>query len=118
MRGTRTNPYLKCAALYMACAVFAVACRNTPSTAKTDVAEKSTESGSTAQRGNETKTPDGTRPLFEIHEIVPGGECSDPGPAHAADIAAASKAVIPLKVGLTLSHVWKSNADDYEHECL
>jgi len=114
----RTIQYLKGAALFMACAFFAVACGNTASPTKPDVAEKSKESGTTATRGNETATPDGTKPLSDIHEIVPGGECSDPGPAHAADIAAAAKALIPLKVGLTFSNSWKANEDDYEHECL
>lgn len=49
---------------------------------------------------------------------MPGGECPDPGPARAADIAAMATARIPLKVGLTMAHNWKANAADYEHECL
>jgi outer membrane protein OmpA-like peptidoglycan-associated protein len=32
--------------------------------------------------------------------------------------AAASTTLVPLKVGLTLSHVWVGRASDYEHECL
>ena len=40
------------------------------------------------------------------------------GQAGAEAMAAAGSATIPLKVGLTLSHIWKANADDYEHECL
>lgn len=54
----------------------------------------------------------------DIHDLVPDGECPDPGPAGAAAMAAAGSATIPLKVGLTLSHIWKANGDDYEHECL
>ena len=27
-------------------------------------------------------------------------------------------AIVPLKVGLTLSHIWLASAGDYEHECL
>jgi flagellar motor protein MotB len=33
-------------------------------------------------------------------------------------IAAAGSALIPLKVGLTLSSTWKGYPEDYEHECL
>jgi len=111
-------------ALLLVCALAAVACSNTPSPAKPVEVKKSAdpatpaETGDTAKPGNEVATPDGTKPLSTIHEIAPGGECTDPGPAHAADIEAASRARIPLKVGLTLSHIWKAAADDYEHECL
>jgi hypothetical protein len=56
--------------------------------------------------------------LATIAEVAADGECPDPGPSAAADIAAQAAATIPLKVGLTLSHIWKANQNDYEHECL
>jgi hypothetical protein len=62
--------------------------------------------------------PDGDKPLSEVHDLSPGGECPDPGPAGNAAISAAASARIPLKVGLTLSSTWKGYPDDYEHECL
>lgn len=58
------------------------------------------------------------KPASDIHDLILNGECPDPGAAGAAAMAAAGSATIPLKVGLTLSHIWKANADDYEHECL
>jgi len=62
--------------------------------------------------------PEGDKPLSDVHDLVPNGECPDPGPSRSAAIAAAGSALIPLKVGLTLSSTWKANSDDYEHECL
>ncbi len=64
------------------------------------------------------RLPEGDKPLSEVHDLVPGGECPDPGPAASAVITAAGTARIPLKVGLTLSSIWKASSDDYEHECL
>jgi hypothetical protein len=64
------------------------------------------------------RLPEGARPLSDVHDLVPGGECPDPGPAASAVITAAGTARIPLKVGLTLSSTWKANSEDYEHECL
>ncbi len=60
----------------------------------------------------------GDIPVSDVHELHPGADCPLPGPELQASIAKAGPARIPLKVGLTLSHVWKRNADDYEHECL
>ena len=55
-----------------------------------------------------------TLPLLStIADVSVDGECADP-----ADIAAQAAATIPLKVGLTLSHIWKASENDYEHECL
>ncbi len=45
-----------------------------------------------------------------------GDEC--PTADGAGIDAAASTAIVPLKVGLTLSHVWVGRASDYERECL
>jgi hypothetical protein len=61
---------------------------------------------------------DDAKPTSDIHDLVPGGECPDPGAAGEAAVAAAGKALIPLKAGLTLSSIWKGYAEDYEHECL
>jgi outer membrane protein OmpA-like peptidoglycan-associated protein len=43
-----------------------------------------------------------------------GDECPDAS----GDIAETGPARIPLKAGLTLSHMWIGRAGDYEHECL
>jgi flagellar motor protein MotB len=64
------------------------------------------------------RLPEGDRPLSDVPDLVPGGECPDPGPAASAAMTAAGSALIPLKVGLTLSSTWKANSEDYEHECL
>ncbi len=50
--------------------------------------------------------------------LKPGANCPDAGTAGAQALAAAAQAAIPLKVGLTLSSIWKINEHDYEHECL
>jgi hypothetical protein len=60
----------------------------------------------------------GAKPISDVHDLAPGGECPDPGPSRGAAIAAAGSALIPLKVGLTLSSIWKGYSEDYEHECL
>jgi outer membrane protein OmpA-like peptidoglycan-associated protein len=43
-----------------------------------------------------------------------GDEC----PEATGDPSVFESALVPLKVGLTLSHTWIGSADDYEHECL
>jgi outer membrane protein OmpA-like peptidoglycan-associated protein len=43
-----------------------------------------------------------------------GEEC----PEANGDTPDFESALVPLKVGLTLSHIWLASADDYEHECL
>jgi outer membrane protein OmpA-like peptidoglycan-associated protein len=62
--------------------------------------------------------PQGTKPISDVSDFLPDGVCPDPGPAASAMIAKAAVARIPLKVGLTLSHTWKAQTGDYEHECL
>jgi outer membrane protein OmpA-like peptidoglycan-associated protein len=57
-------------------------------------------------------------PISAVAGLKPGAECPDAGNAGTAALAGAAKAAIPLKVGLTLSSIWKVNANDYEHECL
>jgi len=60
----------------------------------------------------------GEPPVSSIKGLHPGAECPDPGPDAKAVIAAAAVAQVPLKVGLTLSHIWRAYEGDYEHECL
>ena len=60
----------------------------------------------------------GPERVTDVAGLAPAAECPDPGPGAAAQIAAAASATIPLKKGLTLSKIWKPNADDYKHECL
>jgi hypothetical protein len=74
--------------------------------------------GVPAKQSPMVAAPQGTKPLSEVHDLVPGGTCPDPGPTGSATIAKAAAARIPLKAGLTLSHTWKARAGDYEHECL
>lgn len=62
--------------------------------------------------------PEGDKPLSNVPDLLPGGMCPEPGPAGAAAMSAAASARIPLKIGLTLSNIWKGSPDDYEHECL
>jgi flagellar motor protein MotB len=68
--------------------------------------------------GNPAISSDGAKRVSDVHDLVPGGECPDPGPSRSAAIAAAASALIPLKAGLTLSSIWKAYQGDYEHECL
>ena len=72
-----------------------------------------------ADRESTTGSADsGEPPVSSIQDLHPGAECPDPGPDAKAVIAAAAAAQVPLKVGLTLSSVWKAYEGDYEHECL
>lgn len=56
--------------------------------------------------------------MADIPGMVPGGECPPASADAATEIAAQATARIPLKVGLTLSHTWKADEQDYDHECL
>lgn len=101
------------------------ACGNSsPSTAKTAAI---TTPGGARSPTADTRVPspqklravrEDDKPLSDIHDLVPGAECPDPGSSGSAAITAAGSALVPLKVGLTLSSIWKANAEDYEHECL
>ena len=57
-------------------------------------------------------------PLKGVDGVTIGGDCPDAGPSAEAEILAQASALIPLKVGLTLSHIWKAYDGDYDHECL
>jgi Outer membrane protein and related peptidoglycan-associated (lipo)proteins len=57
-------------------------------------------------------------PVKGVAGVTIGGDCPDPGPGAEAEILAQASALIPLKVGLTLSHNWRSYDGDYDHECL
>lgn len=65
-----------------------------------------------------SRTEDSIGMMADVPGLTLGGECPPPSPAAAAEMAAQATARIPLKVGLTLSHVWRSLPNDYEHECL
>ena len=115
------------AALLAAISLVAVACGNsspppTPTKAaaiKTPAEQRSPAADARVPSPSKARAiPEGDKPLSDIHDLVPNGECPDPGPSRSAAIAAAGSALIPLKVGLTLSSTWKANSDDYEHECL
>ena len=43
-----------------------------------------------------------------------GDDCAGPP----SDATGAASGIVPLKVGLTLSHLWSGGPGDYEHECL
>ena len=57
------------------------------------------------------------KPMADIPDLVPGGTCPETDSSAQADMASQAAALIPLKVGLVLSSLWKGD-DDYEHECL
>jgi hypothetical protein len=57
-------------------------------------------------------------PVAGVEGVTLGGDCPDPGPGAEAEVLAQASALIPLKVGLTLSHIWRSREGDYDHECL
>ena len=57
-------------------------------------------------------------PLKGVEGVTIGGDCPDPGPGAETEILAQASALIPLKVGLTLSHNWRAYDGDYDHECL
>jgi flagellar motor protein MotB len=104
--------------LLVAIPILLVACSKTPAPSSTARSQTPAAKVSpSVKKKVDTNAPEG-KLTSDIHDLVPNGECPDPGPAGTAAMAAAGSATIPLKVGLTLSHVWKQNADDYEHECL
>jgi OmpA family len=108
-----------CAVLLTGLAVVAIARGNSsPPTANT--AAITTPAGETrVPSPSKTRAvPEDDKPLSEVKDLVPGADCPDPGPVGSAAITAAGSALVPLKVGLTLSSIWKANAEDYEHECL
>lgn len=115
------------AVLLATISVVAVACGNsspptTPTKAaaiKTPAGERSPAADARVPSSSKARPiPEGDKPLSDVHDLVPNGECPDPGPSRSAAIAATGSALIPLKVGLTLSSIWKGNSEDYEHECL
>jgi hypothetical protein len=46
------------------------------------------------------------------------GNCPDSGLGKSAERTAQASLPIPLETGLTLSAIWSSRKDDYDHECL
>ena len=57
-------------------------------------------------------------PYKPVDDLVLGGDCPPVTDSPDAEIAAQASAIIPIKVGLTLSHTWRRTAEDYDHECL
>lgn len=53
-----------------------------------------------------------------VDDLVLGGDCPPVTGSPDAEIAAQASAILPIKVGLTLSHTWRRTAEDYDHECL
>jgi hypothetical protein len=108
------------AALIAATLVLMVACGKAPppSAPPDPPAAKTTTGAASTSRPTTRPVPEGDKPLSAVNDLVPGGECPDPGPAASAVLTGAASARIPLKVGLTLSSTWKENSEDYEHECL
>jgi outer membrane protein OmpA-like peptidoglycan-associated protein len=47
-----------------------------------------------------------------------GLHVGEPCPEVTGDATAAESALVPLKVGLTLSNIWNGGDDNYDHECL
>jgi flagellar motor protein MotB len=118
MRESRSN---LCRAAFIA-AIFVVmmACgkASPPASTSPSTAKGATSASRQPAPPKARRLPEGDKPLSEVHDLVPGGECPDPGSSGNAAIAAAASARIPLKVGLTLSSIWKAYSEDYEHECL
>jgi hypothetical protein len=56
--------------------------------------------------------------MADVPGLVLGRECPPPSATADAEMAAQAAARIPLKVGLTMSHITKASEKDYEHECL
>jgi OmpA family len=71
-----------------------------------------------AKQPSSVAVPQGTTPISAVSDLLADGVCPDPGAAGGAVIAKAAAARIPLVAGLTLSHTWKAQSGDYEHECL
>jgi hypothetical protein len=99
-------------------AILATGCGDDKSV-KTDTAKVVAKTSSTAA-GDSSSGKDSVPlgPLKGVDGVTLGGDCPDPGPSAAAERAAQASALIPLKVGLTLSHNWRPTDSDYDHECL
>jgi len=67
----------------------------------------------TKAESTKTEAAEPADPVFPDGLSV-GDEC----PEATGDATPTESALIPLAVGLTLSHTWTGSAGDYEHECL
>ena len=79
------------------------------------------DSSSNRQKPEARDKPDSiiqSGPVKGVNGLILGGECPDPGPSAEAEIAAQASALIPLKVGLTLSLVARGHQGGDEYECL
>jgi OmpA family len=69
--------------------------------------------------GRVESSPADAAPAGSASPIFPDGlSVGEECPAANGDTPDGESAIVPLKVGLTLSHIWLASADDYEHECL
>jgi flagellar motor protein MotB len=108
-----------CRMVLLAAISVVAACGNTsPPTAKAAAIQTPAAEAPVPSHVKAPAVPAGAALVSDIHDLVPNGECPNPAPSSAPAIAAAGSALIPLKVGLTLSSTWKAYPDDYEHECL
>jgi outer membrane protein OmpA-like peptidoglycan-associated protein len=89
---------------------------NTP--AASDSTKLVATSSSVAHDTSAKNAPPPLGPLKGVDGVTIGGDCPDPGPGAEAEILAQASALIPLKVGLTLSQTWRAYDGDYDHECL
>lgn len=83
--------------------------------------EKGTPIANSSSSAKDTTSPKDTvilGPVDGVPGVTVGGDCPDPGPGAEAEVLAQAQALIPLKVGLTLSHIWRAREGDYDHECL
>jgi outer membrane protein OmpA-like peptidoglycan-associated protein len=104
-------------------ALVVAACgKDKPATSDTTAAGAKTISSSTTDTAaHDTSSASDSIPLGPLKGVdgfTLGGDCPDAGPGAEAEILAQAAATIPLKVGLTLSHTWRSFDGDYDHECL
>jgi len=83
-----------------------------------DSAKAVAASGASAKDTSSKKDSVVLGPVAGVPGVTVGGDCPDPGPGAEAEVLAQASALIPLKVGLTLSHNWRAYEGDYDHECL
>ena len=106
-------------------AMFVAGCgssdKQTASGDKPTVGESAKVIATSSAAANDTSSTNDSVPLGPlkgVDGVTLGGDCPDPPPGAEAEILAQASALIPLKVGLTLSFNWRAYDGDYDHECL
>jgi outer membrane protein OmpA-like peptidoglycan-associated protein len=111
-----------CCALWLALVVAACSTSEKssagPRLGKDVINEDGTDTSGFVHIRAPTVNQDSIGMMANVPDLVLGGECPPPSVTADAEMAAQAAARIPLKVGLTLSHIWKITRNDYEHECL